>query len=63
MASALIALAVAAADQENVNPLIGIIANVCSSTQGVRVAHIDRSAKEARKRSHSPRSSNAEKIE
>ena len=63
MASALLALADAAADQENVDPLIDIIANVRSSVRGVRAAHIDWSAKEARKRSRGLRSSDAEKIE
>ena len=63
MASALLAFTVAVANQENVDPLIDIIANVCSSAQGVRAAHIDGSAKEARKRSHGPRSSDTEKIE
>jgi hypothetical protein len=63
MTSALLALAVAAADQENVNPSIDIIANVRSSARGVRAAHIDGSAKETRKRSRGPRSSDAEKIE
>ena len=63
MASALLALADAAADQENVDPSIDIIANVRSSARGVRAAHIDGSAKETRKRSRGPRSSDAEKIE
>jgi hypothetical protein len=63
MASALLALADAAADQENVDPSIDIIANVRSSARGVRAVHIDGSAKETRKRSRGPRSSDAEKIE
>ena len=49
MASALLALADAAADQENVDPLIDIIANVHSSARGVRAAHIDGLVKEASK--------------
>ena len=45
MASALLALAdAAAADQENDDPSIDIIANVRSSARGVRAAHIDGSA-------------------
>ena len=46
--ASLLALAVAAADQENVDPSIDIIANVCSSARGVRAAY-DGSAKETRK--------------
>ena len=45
MAATLLVLAVAAADQENVYPSIDIIANVCSSAQGVRAAYIDGPAK------------------
>ena len=63
MASVLLALTVAAADQENVDPSIDIIANLRSSARGVRAAHIDGSAKEMRKRSRGLRSSDAEKIE
>ena len=63
MTSTLLALAVAAANQENVDPSIDIIANVCSSARGVRTSHIDGSAKEARKRNRGPQSSDAEKIE
>ena len=63
LASALLALAVAAADQENVDPLIDIIANVRNSAQGARAAYIDGSAKETRKLSRGPWRSNAEKIE
>ena len=48
--ASLLALAVAAADQENVDPSIDIIANVHSSARGVRAAY-DESAKETRKRS------------
>ena len=62
MASALLTLAVAAADQENVDPSIEIITNIRSSVRGARAAYIDGPAKEARKRSHGPRISGAEKI-
>ena len=58
----LLALTFTATDQEIADPLIVIIANVCSSARGVRVAYIDGLAKETRKRSYGPRSSNAEKI-
>ena len=63
MASMLLALVVAASDQENVDPSIDIIANVRSSVCGVRAAHIDGSAKETRKRSRGPQSSATEKFE
>ena len=63
MTSVLLALAVAAADQENVYPSIDIIANVCSSARGVRAAHIDGSAKQTRKQSHGLRSNDVEKFE
>ena len=61
--ASLLALVVAVADQENVDPLIDIIANVRSSARGGRVAPIDGLAKETRKWSHSPWSSDAEKID
>ena len=63
MASALLALAIAVANQENVDPSIDIIANIRSSARGVRAAHIDGPAKEMRKQSHGLRSNDVEKFE
>ena len=61
MASALLGLVITAADQENVDPSINIIANICSSAQGVRAAYIDGSAKETSKQNCGPWTSNVEK--
>ena len=63
MTTTLPGVAVAATDQENVDPSINHITNVCSTMQGVRAAYIDGSAKEKRERSRGPRISNTEKIE